>query len=413
MGQNFDAAAVQRRTMWVLVTVQVIGMIGVGAAPSVGILLANEVTENEAIAGLARSSTTLGAALFGLPLGNLAARAGRRTALTLGWFVAAAGAGLLVLAAQFSLVVPLFLGLFGIGAGTAAGLQSRFAATDLAPASAKARSLALVVWVGTLGSVLGPNLGMPGEWLGDQLGLTVFAGAFLIAAVCLAAAGVVVWLLLRPDPLRTLQALAPAPPRPTASGGSRLRLAFAEMRRNPPARYALVAILVAQSVMVAMMTMTPVHLTHLGDSVTIIGITISLHVAGMYVLAPVVGWCVGWLGHRGTIGIGVVGLAASCLVGALRPGDTSWVVVSLVLLGVGWSFVNVAASALFSGVVADAHRAQAQGGADALANLCAAVAAFASGPLMAVTSFSVLALVALALLVPFAVLTVTARPAAG
>jgi MFS family permease len=161
--------------------------------------------------------------------------------------------------------------------------------------------------------------------------------------------------------------------------------------------------------MVAVMTMTPVHLTHLGDSVTIIGITISLHVAGMYVLAPVVGWCVGWFGHRATIGIGVLGLAASCLVGALRPGDTSWVVVSLVLLGVGWSFVNVAASALFSGVVADAHRAQAQGGVDALANLCAAVAAFASGPLMAVTSFSALALVALALLVPLAVLTMTAR----
>jgi MFS family permease len=405
--QNIDAAAVQRRTMWVLVGMQVIGMIGVGAAPSVGILLANEVTENEAIAGLARSSTTLGAALFGLPLGNLAARSGRRTALTLGWFVAAFGAGLLVLAAQFSLVVPLFLGLFGIGAGTAAGLQSRFAATDLAPASAKARSLALVVWVGTLGSVLGPNLGVPGEWLGERLGLTVFAGAFLIAAVCLAVAAIVVWALLRPDPLRTLQ--APAPVVGAGSQGSRLRLAMAEIRHNPQARYALVAILVAQSVMVAVMTMTPVHLTHLGDSVTIIGITISLHVAGMYVLAPVVGWCVGWFGHRATIGIGVLGLAASCLVGALRPGDTSWVVVSLVLLGVGWSFVNVAASALFSGVVADAHRAQAQGGVDALANLCAAVAAFASGPLMAVTSFSALALVALALLVPLAVLTMTAR----
>src|SRR5699024_1112557 len=138
---------------------------------------------------LARTASTLGAALLGLPLGNLAARFGRRTALTSGWWIAAAGSALLVLAAQASMVVPLFAGLLLIGAGSAVSLQSRFAATDLAEQHHKGRSLALIVWVGTIGSVLGPNLGVPGQAIGDRTGLNVYAGAFLIAAVCLALAG--------------------------------------------------------------------------------------------------------------------------------------------------------------------------------------------------------------------------------
>ncbi|MFG6201843.1 hypothetical protein [Nonomuraea sp. JJY05] len=73
--------AVQRRTMTVPVAAQIIGTVGVGVAPSIGILLAGAVTDNEAWAGLARTASTLGAALLGLPLGTLAARRGRRAAL--------------------------------------------------------------------------------------------------------------------------------------------------------------------------------------------------------------------------------------------------------------------------------------------------------------------------------------------
>ncbi|MEQ7739106.1 hypothetical protein ABQG64_23170, partial [Escherichia coli] len=116
------------------------------------------------------------------PLGNLAARHGRRFALAAGWCTAAAGGTLLVAAAQWSLVIPLFVGLLLIGAGSAVSLQARFAAADLASPHQKARALALVVWVGTHGSVLGPNLGVPGEIISQATGLTVFASAFLIAA---------------------------------------------------------------------------------------------------------------------------------------------------------------------------------------------------------------------------------------
>lgn len=398
----------QKRTLFVLVISQVVGTVGVGIAPSIGVLLAEDVTSSETWAGLARTASTLGAAVLGLPLGMLAARFGRRTALASGWWISAVGAALLVGAAQWSLTVPMFLGLLLIGAGTATSLQSRFAATDRARPENHAKSLSLIVWVGTLGMVLGPNLGVPGGAVGEATGLTVFAGAFLIAAVCLALAGSVVFLWLRPDPLAerisadrdsragTVTSTGSA----RVSLGDRLRGARDELRRNPRARAAVLAVVTAQVVMVSVMTMTPVHISHHGGSVTLVGVTISLHILGMYALAPLVGAATDRFGHRTTVSVGILVLLVSLSIGALCPENSGAVMVSLILLGVGWSFINVAGSALFSSAVPAQDRATAQGGVDALSNLCGAVAAFASGPLMAVTGFPVLCIVAAIVMIP-------------
>lgn len=394
-------ARVQRRTMIVLVISQIVGTVGVGVAPSIGVLLAGEVTQNEAWAGLARTASTLGAALLGLPLGNLAARRGRRFALATGWWIAAAGAVILVPAAQWDLVVPLFIGLLLIGSGSAVSLQSRFAATDLAEPRHKARSLALIVWVGTIGSVLGPNLGAPGAVIGDATGLTVYASAFLIAGICLALAGLVVFLILRPDPLLLFnEANGDAHGPVVKRKGGRFAPIFAEIRTNRPARIAVIAILAAQIVMVSIMTMTPVHMVHQGGTVNLVGITISLHILGMYALAPVVGWITDRYGHRFSIWAGIGVFLQSLVFGAVWPDETGWIIASLILLGIGWSFVNVAGSALFASTVSAEVRASSQGGVDALANLCGAVAAFAAGPLLAVSSFATLSILAMVVLVP-------------
>lgn len=404
---SHDVPVVQRRTMVVLVVMQIIGTVGVGVAPSIGVLLAGEVTDNEAWAGLARTASTLGAALIGLPLGTLAARSGRRVALATGWWAAAAGGALLIAAAQWSLLVPLFVGLLLIGIGNAVSLQARFAATDLAEPHHKGRSLALVVWVGTLGSVLGPNLGVPGEFISRATGLTVFASAFLITAICLAIAGFIVFIFLRPDPLVVLGQQAAVQPVPAGKRPGRIRMVFTELRTNRYARYALVAILTAQTVMVAVMTMTPVHVAHQGGSITIIGITISLHIAGMYGLSPVVGVIADRYGHRLTITVGILILLVSLTIGAAVPDDTAAIMISLILLGIGWSFVNVGGSALFATVVSTETRASSQGGVDALANLCGATAAFASGPLLAVSNFTVLNILAIVVLLPLSLLTMS------
>lgn len=293
-----------------------------------------------------------------------------------------------------------------------------------------------MVWVGTIGSALGPNLGAPGQLVSEITGLTVFAAAFLIAAIFLALGGLVTLVWLRPDPLLVLAASSPAGIVParrsspatdavtadatkgtasspgesaaesaatTSRKPGRVRLMLAELRVNRRARLAVGAILSAQIVMVAVMTMTPVHITHHGGSVAIVGITISLHIAAMFALAPLVGALVDRYGHRLAILVGIAIFAASLVTGAIAGEGTPGIVTSLILLGIGWSFVNVAGSALFSSAVPDRVRASSQGGVDALSNLCGAIAALASGPLLMATDFAVLSIVALLALVPLLV----------
>lgn len=391
---------VQRRTLVVLMVSQIIGTIGVGIAPSIGVLLAGEVTHNEAWAGLARTAATLGTAVIGLPLGMLAARAGRRAALSLGWLIAAVGASVLVVAAQLYSVVPLFVGLLLIGAGTAVALQARFAATDLADPGRQARDLSVVVWCQTIGSSLGPNLGVPGAAVGGWLGINLYAGAFLIAAVCLCAAAATVFALLRPDPL----ILAGGGHRADVSRNKHRRgVLWALIRRDVTIRRAVVALLTGQVVMVTLMTMAPVHLHHHGVSVTVVGLSISVHIVCMYVFAPVIGVLVDRTGYRlsATVGMGILMAAAVCAI--VWPEDMVWMVVSLGLLGVGWCFLNVAGSALFSRTVGEEYKASAQGAVDALTSLCAAMTAFLAGPILVATSYPTLAWITVVLMVPLAV----------
>ena len=258
-----------------------------------------------------------------------------------------------------------------------------------------------MVWVSTIGMVLGPNLGAVGEVLGEAIGLTTYAATFLLAVVLALVAALIVSAFLRPDPLLVSRELEPESEEVVLSKKrGAIRGIIAEMRENRPARIAVIAIILAQSVMVSIMTMTPVHVVNEGGTVTLVGIVISLHVLGMFALAPVVGMLTDRYGNRFTIAVGGTILLVSLLLGIFLPDDMGWVTASLVLLGVGWSFVNVSASALFTEVITPGDRASLQGGADALSNLFGATATFASGPLMAVTNFSILSLFGVVLLVP-------------
>ncbi|MGO3148400.1 MAG: MFS transporter [Leucobacter sp.] len=394
-------ASVQKRTMFVLIITQIVGTLGLGVAPTIAVLIAGDVTQNEAWAGLARTASTLGAALLGIPLGNLAAKFGRRVALSCGWWLAAVGTAILVVAAEKSLIVPLFAGLLLLGAGAATSLQSRFTATDLAKPKNKARSLALIVWVGTIGSVIGPNIGIPGAYVGEMLGLSVYAASFLLATIFLVVAGTIIFVMLRPDPLLVLTehtVQTSAVPQTRKKGS--MRSAISLLRTNKPARIAVIAILVGQVVMASIMTMTPVHIMHEGGTVGLVGVTISMHVLGMFAFSPLSGWVVDKFGHRVSMWVGIGIFMLSLVFAAGWQSDMRFIMASLFFLGLGWSFVNIAGSALFTSAVPDEGRASSQGGVDALSNLFGATASFLAGPLLALTDFKVLAVLAMFVLVP-------------
>jgi MFS family permease len=396
-------ARLQRRTVAVLSLAQVLGGVSFGATLSLGVLLAADVSGDDSLGGLATAAITFGTALVAIPLAALARRRGRRPALTLGMLIALVGV-MLVVAATAVASFPLLLLAFGlVGAGQATNLQSRFAATDLATDATRGRALSLVVWATTIGVVLGPNLVGPGEALGDAIGMPPLTGPYLFTIVG-QVLGITVYLIgLRPDPL--LLAHRVAAPR---DGAERRPIARAD--RPTVARYAIFAIAAAHAVMVAVMAMTPVHLLHHGASLTVIGLTISLHVAGMYALSPVFGILADRLGRAATILVGQLLLVAALLVAAAGADSIPAVTVALVLLGLGWSAATVAGSALLTEASAEDLRTRRQGFSDFAMSMVGGIGAIAAGFVLGWIGYGGLALAALLLCVAPAVLAPIAWP---
>ncbi len=379
-------ARIRRRTVGVLATGQVLGGIAFGATISLGAVIAADVSGDESLSGLATAFVTLGAAAVAVPLAALARRGGRRPALMTGMLVALVGVAVVVAATGWRAFPLLLAGFALIGAGQAANLQSRFAAVDLATDRSRGRDLSLVVWATTLGAVLGPNLVGPGESLGDALGMPPLTGPYLFTVVAQVFAVGLYAIALRPDPLRTAQLIS--------------RTAGATTSIEKPdhataARYAIFAIAGAHGVMVAVMAMTPVHLLHHGAELTVIGFTISLHIAGMYALAPVFGILADRLGRLRTILVGQVLLAASLVVAAVGAESTTAVTVGLVLLGLGWSASTVAGSALLTEASSAQARTRRQGRSDLAMNLVGAAGAIGAGAVLGTIGYDGLALSAM------------------
>jgi MFS family permease len=402
-----ELAALQRRTVWLLSAGQVLGGFAAGATLSLGALLAADISGSDAWSGMAATMATLGAALAAIPLARLAVRHGRRIALGSGALVSAFGAALTIVSASVRSFPLLLIALALLGAGVAVGLQARFAATDLASDRTRGRDLSIVVWATTLGAVVGPNLLEPGDAIGRIFGLVPLSGPFLFGITAQILAAAVYFLALRPDPLITARALGA-----TAAATAQPLTAARESQARE--RFAILTVALSHATMVAVMSMTPVHLLHHGASLTIIGITISLHVAGMFALSPVFGILADRLGRVPIILLGQ-GLFVGALVTlALGAETASTVTMGLVLLGLGWSASTVAGSALVAESTAPVRRPRVQGVTDTLMNLSGAAAGALAGPILAFIGFAGLSVTAtvLVLLVVVGAVVVTRRPAA-
>ncbi|GAB3599671.1 MFS transporter [Microbacterium tumbae] len=406
-----EQAAVQRRTVGVLSLGQVLGGIAFGATVSLGALLAADLSGDDALSGLATASVTLGAALCAIPLARLASRVGRRRALTLGNLLALAGISIVILAAAVRVFPLLLAGILMIGAGNAGNLQSRFAATDLAAPQHRGRDLSVVVWATTIGGVAGPLLLGPGEIVGQAIGMPPQTGSYLFSLIAQTAAFLLYVIALRPDPLLTAQRIAASVP---ASG------AVDRIDRPVVARYAIFAVAASHVVMASVMAMTPIHLSHMAqgmhaghassaDVSTLVGVTIALHVAGMYALSPVFGILADRWGRLRVVLLGQALLAAS-LTFAITVNDQAWgVMTALILLGLGWSAATVAGAALLTEASAPELRTRRQGRSDSLMSLSAAAGAVLAGVILSNFQYAGLGIAASVLVLAIVVLAPLGR----
>ncbi|MEV7395875.1 MFS transporter [Aeromicrobium sp. NPDC092404] len=393
----------QRRIVTVLSLVQVVGGVGNGAGLAVGALLVKDVSGSSGWAGMAVVMLTLGAAGFTMPLSSIAARTGRRPALALGWLLGASGAGVIIAGAEIESLPVLLAGLLLFGASTAANLQSRFAAVDRAAPGQVGLALSLVVWSTTVGAVIGPNLTGPGATVADAVGLPDLAGPMLFSAAGFAVAGLLTALLLRPDPLIRVEGAKPA-----ARG---VRAALPHVRGR--AATAIFAIAASHAVMVAVMALTPVHMEDHGASLNVIGLTISLHIAGMFALSPLMGVLSDRWGADRTILLGQSILLLAVFVAGTSGHSEVQITVGLTILGIGWSASVIAGAAMLTQAIAVVDRPVVQGFSDLSMNLAGALGGLLAGIVVALSGFGTLNAAAAVLTVPVIGLVLAGRRVAA
>jgi len=381
---------IQRKTIRVLALGQVLGGFGLGSVLSIGSLLARDLSGSEAWAGSAATFSTLGAAIWAIPLSRLAYARGRRVSLASGAALAITGAIAVIESANLRLFPLLLLGIFLLGAGSATSLQARFAATDIPMPGKTGRSIGLVVWATTIGAVTGPNLFGPGDQLGEALGLPPMTGPFLFTVAAQIGSTLVFWFGLRPDPLLYAQKLETK-----TKNKISLKSALQTLKENPVPRFAVFAVALSHMVMVSVMSMTPVHMQDMGYDLVVVGFTISLHIAGMYALSPVMGILADKIGKVQLILLGQFMYLLAIAFAGFGDMDRVQVTIGLTLLGLGWSASTVAGSALLASSVPANEKTNVQGVSDSTMNLSGAIGGGIAGSILSLVAFNGLNFVAL------------------
>jgi MFS family permease len=380
----------QNKVVKTLATAQVLSGVGVAGTVAAGSLLVSSITDSETLAGLAQTSAVLGAAALALPLARLTAKGGRRLALSVGYIAGVIGSIFAITGGAQRNIFLMLMGTFLVGAASAAGYQARFAAIDLATTETRAKQLSFVVWGSTIGAVTGPNLMQPAGNLAEGFGLPRLVGPYMISAVTLLFASVVILIFLRPDPYL----IANKENLEKSKKGS-TKLALKHIGNNPKALFAILSIAIGHVAMVSVMVMTPVHMAHVDVSLTIIGLVISVHVLGMYAFSPLVGSLSDRYGRVRIIQIGILTLLLSTIISGKAQADDAYTLgIGLFLLGLGWSCTLIAGSTLLSESVSAEFKASSQGASDLVMNLAGAGGGAIAGVIIGTLSYGWLCLAA-------------------
>ncbi|MFB9279540.1 MFS transporter [Cohnella cellulosilytica] len=380
-----------RRTLIVVVISQIFGGAGLAAGITVGALLAGEMIGAEGFAGIPVALVTLGSAGSAYLVGRLTHRYGRRIGLSSGFLAGGLGAIGIVIAGAANQLALLLACMLIYGAGTSTNLQARYAGTDLAKPGQRAKAVSLSMAATTFGAVAGPNLVEPMGDFAASFGLPPLTGPFLLSAAAFSLAGLLLLVLLRPDPYLAAQALA-------AKREAGSTEASAEEADRPPSPFrnrglivGATVMVLTQVVMVAIMTMTPIHMQHHGHGLGEIGLVIGIHVGAMYLPSLATGALVDRIGRRAmACASGITLLLAGVLAAAAPAHSVPLLIAALALLGLGWNFGLISGTALIVDAAPPAARAKTQGTIDVLIALTGASGGALSGMVVAESSYAAL-----------------------
>ncbi|MFT0802757.1 MFS transporter [Bacillus swezeyi] len=379
-----------KRVLIIVSISQIFGGAGLAAGITVGALLAQQMLGTDAFSGVPSALFTLGSAGAALIVGRLSQRYGRRTGLAAGFIAGGLGAIGVVAAAVINSIILLFVSLFIYGAGTATNLQARYAGTDLADTKQRATAISVTMVMTTFGAVAGPNLVNVMGGFAAMIGVPPLAGPFILSASAFIIAGVVLYMMLRPDPLEIASQIETYKQANETEDHSK-SVGAADDKKG--ITVGATVMVLTQIVMVAIMTMTPVHMQHHGHSLGEVGIVIGFHIGAMYLPSLVTGVLVDKIGRTAmSIASGITLLLAG-VVAALAPSDSMvLLIVALSLLGLGWNFGLISGTAQIVDSTEPSTRAKVQGTLDVFIALAGASGGALSGMVVAHSSYAALSL---------------------
>ena len=370
-----------------------LGSIGLIAAMIVSSLAAEEISDAATWSGLPSAMSILGTAAGTTLLAEAMQRWGRRNGLVCSYFVATLGAVAAIGAVLVGSLPLLIAAMFTIGLGRSGDALSRYLVADLYPVGRRASAIGWMVWVGTIGAVLGPNSLGPAGRLATSLGLPSLSGAYLVTFGAYGLVALLYAILLRPDPSTLVF-------QESHGEVSTERPRLSQLFRPRSVRLALAVLVVGHMVMVLIMTMTPLNLKLAGHGLGAIGFVMSSHIVGMFVLSPVTGHLVDRWGRLPVIVLGQTTLFVAAVAALLAPpSEVGLVAFALFLLGLGWNLGFVAGSALLSSGLTLRHRARLQGVTDSMIWSSAALASAASGLVLGAFGYDALCLIGAVLLI--------------
>lgn len=384
-----EVEKVYKRTLTIVVISQMFGGAGLAAGITVGALIAQDMLGTTSFAGIPSALFTLGSALSAYFVGRISQQLGRRLGLSLGFLAGSIGALGVILATVLGSISLLFFSLFIYGAGTSTNLQVRYAGADLAKPKQRATAVSIAMVSTTLGAVAGPNMVTPMGKVAQMMSIPSLAGPFMLAAFAYSLAGLTLFFYMRPDPFLLAKALDKKRQTEKLENEPQSEHQITDSRAGIVVG-ALVLVL-SHVVMVAIMTMTPIHMQEHGSGLTAVGLVIGLHIAAMYLPSILTGKLVDTIGRNKMIVASGVTLAITGIMVAYVPGGSLfWMAFALILLGVGWNFGLISGTAVIVDSTTMSNRAKTQGTVDVLVALGGTAGSLLSGVIVAYSSYGFL-----------------------
>jgi len=356
-----------KRNILVLTAAQALGAASPPIIISLGGIVGQTLSSTPALATLPVSLYNLGLALGTVPAAMVMRRMGRRTGYLIGATIGVFSGLVATLGIVGAAFVVFCLGTFMAGFYGAYVQSYRFAAADAATGPLKAKAISWVMIGGLAAAVIGPQLVI---WTRDALPAAPFAGSFLSQAALALLALPVLMLLRAPKPAAPAAAAQPGGGRP-----------LAEIMRTPRFILAVAAGVVSYGLMSFVMTAAPMAMVGCGFTVGEAALGIQWHVLAMFAPSFFTGNLIARFGKEKITALGLALIAASGAV-ALSGLDLEHFFISLILLGVGWNFGFIGATAMITDCHTPQERGKVQGANDFMVFGTVAAASFFSGSLL-------------------------------